>query len=71
MSKEVSLIGYGKEIEIVSKYEHYSADFHNTFGDNHSLPVRLTPLISTLQIADISIDNVNTDQLDDEFINEP
>ena len=47
MSKDVSLISYEKEIEIISKYEHYSANFHNTFGDIHSLHVRLTPLIDT------------------------
>ena len=46
MSKDVSLISYDKEIETISKYEHYSADFHNTFGDIRSLHVRLTPLIA-------------------------
>ena len=45
MSKDVSLISYDKEIEIISKCEHYSADFHNTFGDIRSLHVRLTPLV--------------------------
>ncbi len=44
MLKEVSLIGYDKEIEATCKYEHYSVDFHNTFGHIRSLHVRLTPL---------------------------
>jgi hypothetical protein len=44
MSKEVLLTGYDKEAEEISKYEHCSADFHNTFGDIRSLHVRLTPL---------------------------
>ncbi len=44
MSKEISLIDYDKEIEAISKYEHYSAGFHNTFGDIRSLHVRFTPL---------------------------
>ena len=44
MSKEVSLIDYDKETEAISKYEHYSVGFHNTFGDIRSLHVRLTPL---------------------------
>ena len=47
MSKKVSLISYDKEIEAISKYEHYSADFHNTFGDIRSLHVRLTPLVTS------------------------
>jgi hypothetical protein len=46
MSKEVSLIDYDKETEAISKYEHYSVGFHNTFGDIRSLHVRLTPLIA-------------------------
>ena len=45
MSKDVSLISYDKEIEIISKCEHYSTDFHNMFGDIRSLHVRLTPLV--------------------------
>ena len=45
MSKEVSSISYDKEIGVVSKYEHYSVGFHNTFGDIRSLHVRLTPLV--------------------------
>ena len=44
MSKEASLKGYDKETEAISKYEHYSFGFHNTFGDIRSLHVRLTPL---------------------------
>ena len=47
MSKDVSLISYDKEIEIISKCEHYSTDFHNMFGDIRSLHVRLTPLLKT------------------------
>ena len=46
MSKEVSLISYDKEIEAIGKYEHYHANFHNTFGDIRSLHVRLTPLVA-------------------------
>ena len=49
MSKEASLKGYDKETEAISKYEHYSAGFHNTFGDIRSLHVRLTPLITFIQ----------------------
>jgi len=45
MSKEASLKGYDKETEAISKYEHYSVGFHNTFGDIRSLHVRLTSLI--------------------------
>jgi len=45
MSKEASLKGYDKETEAISKYEHYSVGFHNTFGDIRSLHVRLTPLL--------------------------
>lgn len=48
MSKEVSLIDYDKETEAISKYEHYSIGFHNTFGDIRSLHVRLTPLFSSI-----------------------
>ena len=38
------------EIETTYKYEHYSADFHNTFEDIRSLHVRLTPLRQKLFI---------------------
>ena len=54
MSKDVSLISYDKEIEIISKCEHYSADFHNTFGDIHSLHVRLTPLIDYTKDSEVA-----------------
>ena len=48
MSKEASLKGYDKETEAISKYEHYSVGFHNTFGDISSLHVRLTPLVAII-----------------------
>ena len=61
MSKDVSLISYDKEIEIISKYEHYSANFHNMFGDIRSLHVRLTPLIADMaELFDISLRECNS-----------
>ena len=61
MSKEVSLIDYDKETEAISKYEHYSVGFHNTFGDIRSLHVRLTPLIADMaELFDISLRECNS-----------
>ena len=62
MSKEVSLIDYDKETEAISKYEHYSVGFHNTFGDIRSLHVRLTPL---------ETEATDTDQPEEEPETEP